>query len=79
MISGRPNIPAGIGTFKYTWIDNNGSLHTELLEYFLYFPQSPINIISVTDFTRQLDDKEATGIDTKMLYSKFYWKNNKLS
>ena len=35
--------------------------------------------MSVTEFARQLDDEECTGIDTKMKYSRFYWKNNKYS
>ena len=35
--------------------------------------------MSVTEFAKQLDDEEGTGIDTKMKYSTFYWKQNKYS
>ena len=35
--------------------------------------------MSVTEFARQLEDEEGTGIDTKMKYSILYWKNNKYS
>ena len=36
----------------------------------LYFPESPVNILSVTKFADQLDDDQGTGIDTqkKSLY-----------
>lgn len=33
---------------------------------------SPINILSVTSFAKQLGDEEGTGIDTKQQYSWFY-------
>ena len=67
-IGGKLNRPAGIGTVKWKWKDDNGVMHEELLEQVLYFPQSPINIMSVTKFARQMDDEEGTGIDTKMKY-----------
>ena len=35
--------------------------------------------MSVTEFSRQLDDEEGTRIDKKMKYSRFYQKNNKYS
>ena len=78
-IGGKLNQPSGIGTVEWTWKDDNGVSHTNRLEKVLYFPQSPINIMSVTEFARQLGDEEGTGIDTKMKYSRFYWNNNKHS
>ena len=51
--------------------------HEFLIENVLYFPQSPINILSVTEFAKQLQDTEGTGVDTKQLRSRFYWNNNK--
>ena len=76
---GKMNRPGGIGTVEWTWKDDSGVSHTERLDNVLYFPQSPINIMSVTEFAKQLDDEESTGIDTKMKYSRFYWKQNQFS
>ena len=45
----------------------------------LYFPQSPINIMSVTELAKQLGDEEGTGIDAKMKYSRLYWNKNEYS
>ena len=78
-IGGKLNRLAGISTVKWKWKDDNGVMHKELLEKVLYLPQSPINIMSVTEFSRQLDDEEGTRIDKKMKYSRFYQKNNKYS
>ena len=78
-IGGKLNRPAGIGTVEWKWKDDYGKTHTYHLEQVLYFPQSPINIMSVTELARQLDDKDSTGIDTRMKYSRFYWEGNKFS
>ncbi len=43
----------------------------------LYFPSSPVNIISVTVLVTQLQDDEGTEINTKCTLSKFYWDNGK--
>ena len=78
-IGGKLNRPSGIGTVKWTWKDDSGVPHTQELKDTLYFPKSPINIMSVTELARQLNDKEGTGIDTKMLHSRFYWDHSKFS
>ena len=75
-IGGKLNQPDVIGTVKWTWKDDGGASHTKQLENTLYFPKSPINIMSVTELAKQFNDKEGTGIDTKMNHSLFYWKNN---
>ena len=72
-IGGKGHSASGLGTVRWTWHDDYGKTHEYLVEGVLYFPQSPINILSVTSFARQLNDKEGTGIDTKMAYSRFYW------
>ena len=64
-IGGRGHTPSGIGTVQWTWSDNKGKQHTHLVRNVLYFPQPPINILSVTEFARQLNDEEGTGVDTK--------------
>ena len=72
-IGGKGHAPSGLGTVKWRWVDDNGKSHEYLIHDVLYFPQSPINILSVTSFARQLKDNEGTGIDTKMEYSRVYW------
>ena len=64
-IGGQVNFPAGIGTVKWSWRDELGEVHTHLIENVHYFPSSPVNILGITAFGRQLNDKEMTGIDTK--------------
>ena len=78
-IGGKLNRPTGIGTVEWTWNDDDGTSHTQQFDKCLYFPSSPINIMSVTSFAKQLGDEDGTGIDTKMKYSCFYWKNNQYS
>ena len=75
-IGGKLNQPGGIGTVKCTWKDDGDAVHMEQLENTLYFPKSPINIMSVTELAKQFNDEEGRGIDTKMNHSLFYWKNN---
>ena len=76
-IGGKGHQPSGIGTVRWTWRDDIGKLHEFLIEDVLFSPQSPINILSVTCFARQLKDLAGTGIDTKQLQSRFYWDSNK--
>ena len=57
-------MPEGIGTVRWSWIDDHGRKHEYLVEIVLFFPQSPINILSITESAKQLQDKEGTGIDT---------------
>ena len=79
MIGGRGHAPSGIGAVKWSWKDDEGNSHKILVENTLHFLQSPINILSVTEFPKQLGDPEGTGIDTKQLRSRFYWDGNKYS
>ena len=52
-IGGKLNQHDGIGTVKWTWKDDGGEVHTKKLENKLYFPKSPINIMSVTELAKQ--------------------------
>ena len=72
-IGGKGHPASGIGTVKWSWTDEDGNFHEYEIEDCLYFPQSPINILSVTAFAKQLGDEEGTVIDTKQRYSRFYW------
>ena len=78
-IGGKGHQPSGIGTVRWTWRDVKGKMHQYNIEDVLYFPESPINILSVTAFAKQLNDTEGTGIDTKQLHSNFYWSSNQFS
>ena len=49
-IVGKGNQPSGIGTVKWMWRDDSGKSHEYLVEDVLFFPQSPINTLSVTGF-----------------------------
>ena len=71
-IGGCGHAPADVGNVRWNWIDDSGVKHTYLVENVLYFPQSPINILSVTEFARQLNNEEGTGVDTKQKRSTFY-------
>ena len=51
--------------------------HTLYIENVLYFPQSPVNILSITGLADQLKDKDGTGIHTKSNKYWFYWDKNK--
>ncbi len=73
-IAGQVNMPLGVSTVKWSWTDDNGDLHTHLIENVYYFPASPINILGVIAFACQLANEESTGVDTKWKTSTFYWK-----
>ncbi len=76
-IGRKANRPSGIGTVKWEWKDDNGHKHSYLIKNVLYFPSSPINILSVTEFATQLDDNDGTGITTIRHHSTFFWDNRK--
>ena len=64
-IGGKGHQPSGIGTVRWIWHDNSGKSHEYLVEDALFFPQYPINGLTVTCFSQQLNDLTGTGIDTK--------------
>ena len=56
-IGGKLNQPAGIGTVKQKRKDDGGAVHTEQLDNTLYFPKSPINIMSITELDKQFNNE----------------------
>ena len=50
---------------RWRWNDNECNDHEYMIKNVLYFSQSLINILSVTEFAKQLEDEEGTEIDTK--------------
>ena len=66
------NVASGMGTVMWRWKDDGGKLHDVEVHDVLYFPASPVNILSVTSLASQFDDDDGTGIDTKRHCSRFY-------
>jgi hypothetical protein len=66
-----------MGTVRWIWKDDDGKSHTIEVQDVLYFPESPVNILSVTSLANQFNDDEGTGIDTKRNKSLFYWDHNR--
>lgn len=66
-IGGNQNAVIGMGTVRWSWSwrDDNGKMHTLEVHDVIYFPQSPVNIFSVTSLADLLHDDEGTGIDAK--------------
>lgn len=62
-----------IGDIQVSWLDSVDTTVQYILKDELYFPNSPINIISVTAFADQLEDNEGTWIMTKRRHSVFTW------
>ncbi len=78
-IGGNKNNAAGIGTVRWKWKDDNGKMHTYDIKNILFFPQSPINILSITEFAEQFGDDGGTGITTICRKSTFFWNGHKYS
>eukprot|EP00957_Ditylum_brightwellii_P103768 7905186-Ditylum_brightwellii.AAC.1 len=55
-IGGTDHCPAGIGAMQITWTDDAGKLYTYVLDNKLYFPESPVNILSVTKLADFFND-----------------------
>ena len=54
-----------MGTVQWRWKGDLGKIHTLDIKNVLYFPQSPVNILSITGLGYQLKDNDGTGIDTE--------------
>ena len=78
-IGGSDFHPTSIGDLKLTWTDDDGVPYTTILKDVLYFPDSPVNVLSVTAFAAQLDDDHGTWIKTSRHQSVFTWDNEKFS
>ncbi len=78
-IGGNTNVASGIGNVKWRWKDDTGHEHSYLIHNVLFFPESPINILSITEFANQLNDDSGTGITTYRRESVFFWDNRKFS
>ena len=70
-ICGKDVIPKYIGTVIWSWIDDEGVLHTNKLNNVLYFPDSLVNILSETSLAESIKDDEGPWLLTKRKYSNF--------
>ena len=64
-IGGSKNSASGMVTARWLWKDYLGKSHTLDIKNVLYFPQSPVNILSITELADTLKDNDGTGIKTK--------------
>ena len=55
-IGGKYLIPKVIGPVSWSWTDDEGKLHTNKFNNVLYFPYSPVNILSSTLFYESMKD-----------------------
>ena len=65
--------PSGIGKVQVQWLDDDNKRYSIVLKDVLYFPNSPVNVISCTSLANQLDDNDGTWIQTKRHHSNFEW------
>ena len=63
----------GYGTVFWYWTDDGGQLLSDKLKTVLYFPDSPINILSATDLSGSMQDFEGIRVLTRIKYSVFTW------
>ncbi len=76
-IGGSDHIPQGTGDVRVYWKDDDGKEFEHILKNVLFFPHSPVNIISVSCFAQELNDEEGTWIQSKWKYSTFVWDRGK--
>jgi len=71
--------PVGIGLVPISIKDQDGNIRSIELVETLYFPNSQVNIISVTKLAEQFDDPDGTWIKTCWRTSTFTWDHEKYS
>ena len=59
-IGGKYLIPKGIDKVRWSWTYYKGQLHTKKLNYVIYFPNSPVNILSAPTLDESMKDDEGT-------------------
>ena len=79
-ILGDPSLRKGIGNKQVQWKDDSGKIHSYILAYVLFFPNSPVKIMSITKLTHELNDETGTWIKTmgkKSIFSCDYEKDER--
>ena len=67
-IGGKYTITKSIGTFRWSWTDNKGQLHTKKLNNVISFPDSPVNILSATALAKSIKDNKVTLVQKIKYY-----------
>ena len=70
---GNPSLPKGIGNKKVHWKDDSGKMHSHILTDVLFFPESPVKIMSITKLAHEMNDETGTWIKTMGNKSIFSW------
>eukprot|EP00957_Ditylum_brightwellii_P158108 12034896-Ditylum_brightwellii.AAC.1 len=76
-IRGTNHCPQGKCVAKISWKDDDGMVHEYRLNNAFYFPDSLVNVISLTSLVDQLNDNEGPYVTTKQTYSIFSWDQEK--
>jgi hypothetical protein len=76
-IGGSNHHPEGYGDVSISLKDDDGNLCELRLSNVLYFPDSPVNIVSITCLAASLGDPEGTWVQTRWRYSVFQWDHGK--
>ena len=71
-IGDAKNSAAGMGTTRWSWKDYVEKQDKIDVQNILCFPQSPVNILSITSLADQINNDNGTGINTKRSKSHFY-------
>ena len=72
-IGGNDLITKVIGIVSWSWTDDEGKLQTNKLNNVIYFPESPVNILSATALYEPMKYDEGTWVLTKQKYYIFTW------
>ena len=72
-IGGDPLTPQGQGSCHIYIKDDSGKVVPLTLHNALYFPDSPVNIISISRLADSYDDDEGTFVKTTRFQSEFSW------
>ena len=65
-IGGKDITPKGIGTVIWYWTVDEGQPHRKKFNNVLYFPYSPVNILSETSLVESIKYDEGTWVLTKI-------------
>ena len=59
-VGGDDHHPTHKGTAKISWKDDNNLIHEIIIRNALYFPSSPVNVVSVSQLSLQFRDSVST-------------------
>ncbi len=73
----KNSIPVVLNLSSGPLFDDKGAKHMLHLRNVLFFPDSPVNVLSVTALANQLDDSDGTWIRTQQFFPICSWDNGK--